>query len=54
MTDRRDLKDRVRVRQARTGESYVTALPRVLAQRPGRIPEADPLITALSGAEVEP
>jgi hypothetical protein len=38
MTERRDLKGRVRDRQARTGESYVTALRQVLAQRPSRIP----------------
>jgi hypothetical protein len=34
MTARRDLKRRVRERQAQTGESYVTALRHVLDQRP--------------------
>ena len=33
MTDKRDLKKLVRERQARTGESYVTALRQVRAQR---------------------
>jgi len=34
MTAKRDLKRRVRERQARTGEHYTTALRHVLAQRP--------------------
>jgi len=34
MTKQRDLKRRVRERQVRTGESYVTALRHVLGQRP--------------------
>jgi hypothetical protein len=34
MTEKRDLKRRVRDRQARTGESYMTALRQVQAQRP--------------------
>ncbi len=38
MTERRDLKRRVRERQARTGESYMTALRHVQAQRPTAIP----------------
>jgi hypothetical protein len=38
MTERRDLKRRVRERQARTGESYMTALRHVQAQRPAAIP----------------
>ncbi|HWO26708.1 MAG TPA: hypothetical protein VNO30_48595 [Kofleriaceae bacterium] len=38
MTDRRDLKRRVRARQERTGESYMTALRHVQAQRPSAIP----------------
>lgn len=38
MTQRRDLKRRVRARQARTGESYVTALRHVQAERPAAIP----------------
>jgi hypothetical protein len=44
MTANRDLKRRVRDRQAQTGESYVTALQRVLAQRPSSIPSAIPTI----------
>src|SRR5688572_2450348 len=35
MTAKKDLKKRARDRQARTGESYVTALGHVRAQRPG-------------------
>ena len=35
MTVKRDFKRRVRQRQARTGESYVTARRRLLASRPG-------------------
>lgn len=38
MTEKRDLKRRVRERQARTGESYVTALRHVLGQREGGVP----------------
>jgi hypothetical protein len=38
MTERRDLKRRVRERQARTGESYMTALRHVQEDRPGAIP----------------
>jgi len=38
MTDKRDLKRRVRDRQARTGESYMTALRQVRAQRPRPVP----------------
>lgn len=34
MTDKRDLKRRVRDRQGQTGESYMTALRNVLEQRP--------------------
>jgi hypothetical protein len=44
MTANRDLKRRVRDRQAHTGESYMTALQRVLAQRPGSIPSAIPTV----------
>jgi len=40
MTAKRDLKRRVRERQARTGETYVTARRRVLAARDGREPPA--------------
>lgn len=38
MTARRDLKRRVRERQGRTGESYMTALRHVLDQRPNAVP----------------
>jgi hypothetical protein len=38
MTAKRDLKRRVRERQAQTGERYTTALDEVLAERPGRVP----------------
>src|SRR5258706_6897941 len=38
MTAKRDLKRRVRERQARTGESYVIALHHVLSQRESRVP----------------
>lgn len=38
MTEKRDLKRRVRERQARTGESYVTALRQVLGQRESSVP----------------
>lgn len=38
MTEKRDLKRRVRDRQDRTGESYMTALRQVQAQRPPAFP----------------
>jgi len=38
MTAKRDLKRRVRDRQGRTGESYMTALRHVLDQRPSAVP----------------
>jgi len=38
MTAKRDLKRRVRERQGRTGESYMTALRHVLDQRPAAVP----------------
>ncbi|HEU4730508.1 MAG TPA: hypothetical protein VFT22_21565 [Kofleriaceae bacterium] len=38
MTDRRDLKRRIRERQARTGESYMTALRHVRGQRAALVP----------------
>jgi hypothetical protein len=38
MTAKRDLKRRVRERQGRTGESYMTALRHVLDQRPNAVP----------------
>lgn len=44
MTANRDLKRRVRDRQAQTGESYMTALHHVLAQRPSSIPSAIPTV----------
>jgi len=43
MTTRRDLKRRVRDRQGRTGESYMTALRHVLAQRDEPAPERAPV-----------
>jgi hypothetical protein len=44
MTANRDLKRRVRDRQAQTGESYMTALHHVLAQRPSSIASAIPTV----------
>jgi hypothetical protein len=44
MTANRDLKRRVRDRQAQTGESYMTALHHVLAQRPGGITTTIPTV----------
>jgi len=41
MTERRDLKRRVRARQVRTGESYMTALRHVQGERPGAIPTVE-------------
>jgi hypothetical protein len=41
MTEKRDLKRRVRERQARTGESYMTALRQVQAQRQPAFPVVD-------------
>jgi hypothetical protein len=41
MTDRRDLKRRVRERQARTGESYMAALHHVRGEREPAIPVVD-------------
>jgi hypothetical protein len=38
MTAKRDLKRRIRQRQARTGESYTAALHHVRDQRPGAVP----------------
>ncbi len=38
MTKQRDLKRRVRARQAKTGESYVTARQQVMAERPSAVP----------------
>lgn len=49
MTVKRDFKRRVRQRQVRTGESYVTARRHVLASRPGADPdheEPDPALLA--------
>jgi hypothetical protein len=42
MTAKRDLKRLVRERQARTGESYVTARRHVLAHAARQLPEAEP------------
>ncbi len=56
MTANRDLKRRVRDRQAQTGESYMTALRHVLAQRPdhmpGAIPSAIPTVEYVDVTEV--
>jgi hypothetical protein len=41
MTDRRDLKRRVRERQARTGESYMAALHHIRGEREAPIPVVD-------------
>jgi hypothetical protein len=50
MTDKRDLKRLVRDRQARTGESYMTALRNVLGQRSGS--NAVPVIELVDITEV--
>ena len=51
MTANRDLKRRVRERQARTGESYMAALHHVRAQRPIHIPTVELLdVTATAAA----
>ena len=52
MTANRDLKRRVRDRQAQTGESYMTALHHVLAQRPGSIPSAIQTVEFVDVTEV--
>jgi hypothetical protein len=49
MTAKKDLKKRVRDRQARTGESYTTALGQVLAQRP----EGEGLLVELTDLTAE-
>jgi hypothetical protein len=49
MTKKRDLKRRVRARQARTGESYVTALRRVSARR-SAVPVVEFLDVTKAGA----
>lgn len=51
MTDRKDLKRLVRSRQERTGESYVTALRQVLAQR-SQIPVVELLDLTDAGAQL--
>jgi hypothetical protein len=51
MTANRDLKRRVRDRQAHTGESYMTALHHVLGQRPSSIPSAIPTVEFLDATE---
>ncbi len=50
MTDRSDLKRRVRDRQARTGESYMTALRHVRGQRAGAVPVVELLDISDIGA----
>jgi hypothetical protein len=53
MTANRDLKRRVRDRQAHTGESYMTALNHILAQRPASaIPSAIPTVEFLDVSTV--
>jgi hypothetical protein len=52
MTVKRDLKKRVRERQAGTGERYTTALQRVLAQRPHREHAPVPVIELVDVSEV--
>jgi hypothetical protein len=52
MTANRDLKRRVRDRQEQTGESYMTALQHVLAQRGGSIPSAIPTVEFIDVTEV--
>jgi hypothetical protein len=49
MTDHRDFKRRVRDRQARTGESYMTARRHVLAQRPSE--DAIPVVEVIDATE---
>lgn len=50
MTDRRDLKRRIRARMARTGESYTTARAHVLAARPEAEPAREPAPAPAPGA----
>jgi hypothetical protein len=52
MTANRDLKRRVRDRQEQTGESYMTALQHVLAQRGDSIPSAIPTVEFIDVTEV--
>jgi hypothetical protein len=54
MTAKRDLKKRVRARQARTGERYTTALQHVTADRPGggdRVPVVELVDLSAQAAE---
>jgi hypothetical protein len=53
MTVKRDLKRRVRQRQARTGEAYVTARRHVLAARPAHEVEAEAPTEAETEAETD-
>jgi hypothetical protein len=50
MTAKRDLKRRVRERQGRTGESYMTALRNVLDQRPSAVPVVEMIELSEVGA----
>ena len=50
MTAKRDLKRRVRERQGRTGESYMTALRHVLDQRPNVVPVVEMIELSEVGA----
>ena len=54
MTAKRDLKRRVRERQARLGESYMTALRHVQAQRPEPVAErrAIPVVELIDVSEI--
>jgi len=50
MTAKRDLKRRVRERQGRTGESYMTAMRQVLDQRPSVVPVVEMIELSEVGA----
>jgi hypothetical protein len=53
MTIKRDLKRHIRERQAKTGESYLTARGHVLAQRPGDpIPVVEPIDATEAAAQL--
>jgi hypothetical protein len=52
MTAKRDLKKRIRARQARTGERYTTARDRVLGARPAPVPVVELVDASAEGARV--
>jgi hypothetical protein len=52
MTTKRDLKRRVRERQARTGESYMTALRQVRGPTPTPTPGAVPVVEMIDLSEI--